>query len=151
MCFQAFQKIPNELRLRYPTEMAQVGNVPQETLAVGRFGKAVLMSMAFGNTGDAINNISSMKKINENKQAIQRCMACVKRQLDLMQVVQLKLDADISKTQIVASSSSSSSTMQSSVRSSAAIPMAQVVVPPAVKPSGGMMLELTADHSVCYV
>lgn len=152
MVAAAFKKIPAALRVRYPSEMSRVGNVPMETLAVGRFGKAVLMSAAFGNTGDLINNVSSMRKIQENKQAIGRCMHAVNEQIQLMSVVQARLDQDLkyassSAPQPVVAYSSSSNpfNMASSLPPPAvtAVPGVPVAAAPALP-----MYRLTVDHAV---
>lgn len=96
MLVEGFKKIPNELRLRYPTEMSRVGDVPVEKLRVGSFGKDIVMGAVFGNTGDQMNDLAMARKIKENEASIQRCMMCVQEQQQLMRIVQARLDQDIS-------------------------------------------------------
>jgi hypothetical protein len=106
----AFKRIPNSLRLKYPTEMARVGDVPTTKLAVGSFGMDVLAGAAFGRFGDTMNDIHRQQQIKQNERQIQQCMAVVQEQLTLMRIVQGRLDSDIANAQRYGGSTATAST-----------------------------------------
>lgn len=138
MLAEGFAQLPDALRLKYPTEMTNVGNVPTAKLAVGSFGRQVVMRAAFGQTGESLNDMIMAKKIHDNERDIQQCMEIVNQQLRLMQIVQARLDQDLIHAQVQA-------------------PMPLVTAQPVVQPSAPpvtvaipqrTMLELTVPHLV---
>ena len=138
MLVEGFKKIPNALRLRYPQEMSNVGNVPVAKLQVGSFGKDVLMGAAFGQLGQDMNDLNMARKIKQNEESLARCIAVVNEQRQLMQIVQAKLDQDILNIQRSAPA----------VRAAPVPPPAVMPgLPPAIAPQQNMV-ELTSPHTV---
>jgi hypothetical protein len=141
MLVEGFKKIPNELRVRYPTEMSRIGNVPSARLAVGKFGRDVLMTAAFGQRGENLNDAMMMKKIADNEREIGGCMAVVNEQIQLMKVVQARIEQDMKNA--VAKPKATATAMP------IAPPPAQAALPPppAAVPAP-TMLELISPHIV---
>jgi hypothetical protein len=140
MLVDGFKKIPDQLRLRYPTEMSRVGNVPVERLSVGKFGRSVMAGVVFGQVGETLNDIKAMQRIKENQQAIMRCIETVREQQQLMAIVQARLDQDIQNQQ------RSGAAKPAAVAVPAAPPPAVVAPPPALP--AATYVELTSPHIV---
>jgi hypothetical protein len=142
MLAQGFATIPESLRARYPTEMQRVGKVPVTELAVGSFGRTLLMGAAFGQRGENVNDMMMAKRISENEADLRRCINVVGEQKNLMAIVLAHLNQDIANLQRT----------QALQRSMPAPVQAQVVspLPPpaiAVQPPK-TMVELTSPHIV---
>jgi hypothetical protein len=142
MLDEGFKKIPDALRLRYPTEMSRVGNVPTERLAVGSFGKSVMAGALFGQVGETMNDIKAMQRIKQSEAAIARCIQTVKEQQQLMAVVQARIDQDIQNAQ----RNEGAKANATAIATPAAPPAARAPLPPAI--SSATMLELTSPHIV---
>ena len=141
MLVDGFQKIPNALRLRYPAEMSRVGDVPAARLKVGSFGKDLLVSAAFGQFGNTMNDVSMMRKIRENEQELQTCIAVVNEQKQLMNIVQAKLDQDIANLARAAPAAPAATAVPAPPP-----PAAMSGIPPPIAPQN--YVELTVPHIV---
>jgi hypothetical protein len=142
MLVEGFKKIPNTLRLRYPSEMSKIGDVPEARLKVGSFGKAMLMSVAFGQFGNTMNDVSMMRKIRESEEELAACMSVVNEQKQLMNIVQARLDQDIANL----SRSSSAPAAQPVAAAAPMPPPAMSSVPPPIAAQN--YVEVTAPHVV---
>jgi len=143
MLVEGFKKIPNALRVRYPAEMSRVGNVPEARLRVGGFGRAMAATLVFGQVGNTMNDISSMRKIRENEEELASCMATVNEQKQLMALVQARLDQDVAKT---SRSGAVTAAPAQQAQAMAPPPPAMSSIPPPIAPQN--YVELTAPHVV---
>ncbi|KAH9254730.1 hypothetical protein BASA81_007281 [Batrachochytrium salamandrivorans] len=123
MLVDGFKRIPDALRMRYPQEMSRVGNVPAARLKVGSFGRDVLMGAAFGQTGNNLNDAMMAKKIADNQREIGECIQVVREQLQLMQIVQARLDQDMANER------------RGQIPTVTAVPSATPAVPPRPAPA----------------
>lgn len=93
----AFKAIPQAVRVMYPEEMQDVGNIPVASLSVGKFGRDVIQGAVFGEFGDTMNQLSHARKIKENERKIEGCMAITHQQMELIAVVIKKMDKKIAE------------------------------------------------------
>ena len=140
MLCDGFKKIPSALRLRYPAEMSRVGDVPEAQLQVGSFGRALLMNAALGQFGENLNDLMMAKKIKQNQQDIARCMGIVNGQLELMKIVEVRLDQDIQNLK-----KSKPTAVAQPVTQPIAAPLPPLSLP---QPSSASLFHVTIPHVI---
>lgn len=146
MLVDGFKRIPEALRLRYPQEMSRVGNVPAARLKVGSFGRDVVMSAAFGRSGENLNDVMMAKKIADNQREIGECMQVVREQLQLMQIVQARLEQDVVHAQRAQAPAAMPAVPPRPAPAAAAAPPPRP--PPPAAAMGPQQLMLRAPHIV---
>lgn len=87
MCVtQALSGFPAEVRARYPSLCAQIGQAHFPQLQRADMGTTMMMDM-LGTMGEAINNMQSSNKIQQNMQVLEQAKMLLQQQIGLVNAV----------------------------------------------------------------